>query len=91
MEDPQILGATLQNLVTIATWNPRFVHLCRRGFFVCKMFMSLGSVLLDMSLCTGYLVRDVSKEHSVVTVKGQLVPSSGSLGSDEPVTQHCVP
>jgi hypothetical protein len=27
-EDPQILGATIQNLVAWATWQPGFVHPC---------------------------------------------------------------
>jgi len=53
MEDLQILGATLQNLVTIATWHPKFVRLCRSGLCVCKMFMSLGSVLLGYSTVCG--------------------------------------
>ena len=52
-EDPQILGATLQNLVTIATWHPKCVRLCHSGLCVCKMFMSLGSVLLGYSTVYG--------------------------------------
>jgi len=27
-EDPQILGTTEQNLVTMATWNPGLVNAC---------------------------------------------------------------
>ena len=53
MEDPQILGATLQNSVTIATWHPKFLHLCHSGLCVCKMFMFLGSVLLGYSTVYG--------------------------------------
>jgi hypothetical protein len=35
--NPQILGATLQNLVAVVTWHPRFVHFCCTGLCVCKM------------------------------------------------------
>ena len=56
-----------------------------------KCLCLLAPFFWDIALCRGYLVHDISKEHSFVTVKGRLVHSSWSLGSDEPVTQHCVP
>jgi hypothetical protein len=33
-EDPEKLGATVQNLVGLATWCPGFVHICSNFIFI---------------------------------------------------------
>jgi hypothetical protein len=40
-EDPQVLGATVQNFVATATWRPGFVHPCTKFTSVRGRFLKL--------------------------------------------------